>query len=164
MLAQADVDFAGVQGVLGANSPAQQMPTLSKEDYEQMMEYSVQYAAAIQLQQQHYASLNNNSGATTTALANQGFGFDGGNAAMSQGAASKSTADVRDEECAALIPHDPYRRYVGVISNFKDDRGFGWIKCKESVRVYGKDIFIHRGEVGKDLDKRKQRMYIKLKD
>merc|ERR1719240_1612389 len=99
---------------------------------EEMIEahaYAQQYAAAIELQQRHYAALNDISGASTVAAAN----------------------DYMEDRRLPALTHDPYKRYTGILANFKDDRGFGWLKCPEAFKTYGKDVFIHRGDIFKDL-------------
>lgn len=57
----------------------------------------------------------------------------------------------------AFLSHDPSRVFCGVIAKWLDDDGFGFIRCKESQKVYGKDVFLHKAQVGQESDLYKQR-------
>lgn len=52
-------------------------------------------------------------------------------------------ADRRQRE-----PHDPQRRFVGTITKWDDDAGFGFISSWDAYKVYGKDIFVHKAQIG----------------
>merc|ERR1719387_3148317 len=161
-------------GGMGVGADGQQMMTA--DEMAEYHAYAQQYAAAIELQQRHYAQLNSISGASTIAAANMGFQnekktFNPGRP-LTEAEVANSTADVRDlyENDRGdignkqIAGHDPYKRFSGILNNFKDDRGFGWIQSKEACKIYGKDVFVHRGDIAKDLDKRKQRTHVRMKD
>merc|ERR1711924_507881 len=133
---------------------------MSEQEMQEYQEYAQTYVAAIQLQQNHYAALNNISGASTIAASNQGF--DGQQPMnsyspgmqLSHAQATSSPADVREmygqnlgDSHKPIFGHDPYRRHSGILSNFKDDRGFGWLKSSECTKIFGKDVFVHRGDI-----------------
>lgn len=45
-------------------------------------------------------------------------------------------------------PHDPERRFVGTITKWDDDAGFGFISSWDAYKVYGKDVFVHKAQIG----------------
>lgn len=52
-------------------------------------------------------------------------------------------ADRRPRE-----PHDPERRFIGTITKWDDDAGFGFISSWDAYKVYGKDVFVHKAQIG----------------
>lgn len=55
----------------------------------------------------------------------------------------RRTADRRPRE-----PHDPERRFIGTITKWDDDAGFGFISSWDAYKVYGKDVFVHKAQIG----------------
>merc|ERR1719221_184576 len=45
-------------------------------------------------------------------------------------------------------PHDPNRKFVGTITKWDDDAGFGFISSWDAYKVYGKDVFVHKAQIG----------------
>lgn len=52
--------------------------------------------------------------------------------------------------------HDPARRYIGVVNSFKETAGFGFISCPQAFQVYGRDVFLHRSQIGYEVDAQKK--------
>lgn len=52
--------------------------------------------------------------------------------------------------------HDPARRYIGVVNSFKETAGFGFVTCPQAFQVYGRDVFLHRSQVGFEVDAQKK--------
>lgn len=48
--------------------------------------------------------------------------------------------------------HDPSRRYIGMVKHFRDEEGFGFIECPETAKIYSRDVFLHRSQVGHEHD------------
>jgi len=45
-------------------------------------------------------------------------------------------------------PHEAAgRRFRGVLKSFKASSGFGFIDCRETRDIYGRDVFVHKDEV-----------------
>jgi cold shock CspA family protein len=55
----------------------------------------------------------------------------------------RRVADRRPRE-----PHDPERRFIGTITKWDDDAGFGFISSWDAYKVYGKDVFVHKAQIG----------------
>ncbi|CAJ1351689.1 unnamed protein product [Effrenium voratum] len=60
--------------------------------------------------------------------------------------------------------HDPSRRFNGTVRSWNPDGGFGFIVCAESRKVYNKDIFLHKSEIGHEPDLYKLRRRLEFKD
>jgi len=73
------------------------------------------------------------------------------------GGASADNLASRGRGGGPFSSHDPNRRYVGIVTKWMDDEGFGFIGCVDSKKVYGKDVFLHRAQVGNEADLYKQR-------
>lgn len=83
-----------------------------------------------------------------------GVGGGGGGAGPSWGTSSsgsragESRPKERLERGKPREPHDPKRKFTGTITRWDDDSGFGFISSWEAYKVYGKDIFVHKAQVG----------------
>eukprot|EP00928_Gymnodinium_smaydae_P099101 TRINITY_DN9369_c0_g4_i3.p1 TRINITY_DN9369_c0_g4~~TRINITY_DN9369_c0_g4_i3.p1 ORF type:complete len:711 (-),score=144.55 TRINITY_DN9369_c0_g4_i3:425-2314(-) len=123
----------------------------SEELTEKQEEYS-RYAAALQLQ---YAA--------AVAQCTDAAPEDGAAAAGSgRGKPWQNGVEVDDAgrprtKVGAYIRHDPGQRYCGHITKWLDEEGFGFVRCPESQKVYGKDIFLHKAQIGQEADLYKQR-------
>merc|ERR1719482_1526912 len=58
--------------------------------------------------------------------------------------------------------HDPARVFTGVVTKWMDEEGFGFISCMESRRVYRKDVFLHKAQIGQEADLYKQRTKVDI--
>lgn len=47
-----------------------------------------------------------------------------------------------------MIPGVPPGKYVGRIKSFNKEKGFGFIDCPEARSKFGRDVFIHKAQVG----------------
>jgi len=111
---------------------------------EQMAEYA-RYVAALQLQ---YAAVG--TMATTQSAGQPVVG-------MPILAASHG--------CGNPVPtHDPDRRYSGSVFKWDDDQGWGFISCLDARKVYGKDVFLHKAEIGGVADLYRQRTKVDVKN
>lgn len=47
------------------------------------------------------------------------------------------------------MPHGAYwnRQYVGKIRSFNQQKGFGFIDCQDTLRMFGRDVFVHRNQI-----------------
>jgi len=62
----------------------------------------------------------------------------------------------------AFTGHDPSRRFHGQIAKWLDEEGYGFVRCPESQKIYGKDIFLHKAQIGSEADLYKQRTQMGL--
>mmetsp|Transcript_39670 Transcript_39670/g.113278 ORF Transcript_39670/g.113278 Transcript_39670/m.113278 type:complete len:198 (+) Transcript_39670:3-596(+) len=106
---------------------------------EQMQEYA-RYVAAVQLQ---YAAMG--SMAVAQAV--------GHPSALGAGAAARPAAT-----------HDSSRKFTGSVFKWDDDQGWGFISCLDARKVYGKDVFLHKAEIGGVADLYRQRTKIEVKN
>merc|ERR1719356_2274105 len=58
--------------------------------------------------------------------------------------------------------HDPSRRFVGSVFKWDDDAGWGFLSCLEARKVYGKDVFLHKAEIGGVADLYRQRTKVEI--
>lgn len=113
----------------------------AQPDVAQLAEYA-RYVAAVQLQ---YAAV----------AAQYGSGTSGGRQAS-------SVTGTRDG--GPCMGHDPNRRFVGEVFKWDDEQGWGFISCFEARKVYGKDVFIHKAEVGGVADLYRQRTKVEVRN
>ncbi|OLP86641.1 hypothetical protein AK812_SmicGene32233 [Symbiodinium microadriaticum] len=62
------------------------------------------------------------------------------------------------------LVHDPARRFVGTVRSWNADGGFGFIVCADSKKIYSKDIFLHKSEIGHEPDLYKLRKRLEFED
>lgn len=110
------------------------------------------YVAALQMQQ--------------AAIANLGVGADGKAEYSDHPLGPRTTGGqprlgFRNE---VMPPHDPKRRFVGSVFKWDDDAGWGFLSCLDARKVYGKDVFLHKAEIGGVADLYKQRKAIEVKN
>ncbi|CAE8627377.1 unnamed protein product [Polarella glacialis] len=60
--------------------------------------------------------------------------------------------------------HDKTHEFVGSVFKWDDDQGWGFISCLDARKVYGKDVFLHKAEIGGVADLYKQRTKVEVKD
>merc|ERR1719356_962976 len=60
--------------------------------------------------------------------------------------------------------HDPSRRFVGSVFKWDDDAGWGFLSCLDARKIYGKDVFLHKAEIGAVADLYKQRTKVEVKN
>lgn len=99
-------------------------------------------AAAMQLQQNTYSvgtSMVSGEAVGTTASA--------GGAVSSSNPAERSRPRDR-ERGRPREPHDPKRKFIGTITKWDDDAGFGFLSSWDAYKVYGKDVFVHKAQIG----------------
>lgn len=128
---------------------------LTTVDEGQLEEYQ-RMVAALQLQ---YAAMG--------ALGAEAGGTEGGrDAAGPLGllGAPGPGASAGIKTAGAILSHDPHRRYTGSVFKWDDDAGWGFISCIEARKVYGKDVFLHKAEIGGISDLYKQRTKIEIKN
>lgn len=46
-------------------------------------------------------------------------------------------------------PPSPNKEYTGVIKSYNESKGYGFIACEETERLYGRDVFLNKEEVTK---------------
>merc|ERR1712023_628456 len=61
--------------------------------------------------------------------------------------AKSSSADIRDSN--TFVGYNPNVRYTGIVDTW-NGAGYGWIKCPEATRIYGKHIYVHRADASKE--------------
>lgn len=155
-LLQGSVSQEGGQGLTtpqqGAASQQQQLSAgggdqrQGESESEQMAEYN-RYVAALQLQ---YAAI----GASQDQAQSTGSGGDFPTAFASGSRESRGLAQ----------PHDPKRRFTGSVFKWDDDSGWGFISCLDARKVYGKDVFLHKAEIGGVADLYRQRTKVEVKN
>eukprot|EP00927_Polykrikos_kofoidii_P083249 TRINITY_DN8486_c0_g1_i1.p1 TRINITY_DN8486_c0_g1~~TRINITY_DN8486_c0_g1_i1.p1 ORF type:complete len:551 (+),score=124.15 TRINITY_DN8486_c0_g1_i1:124-1776(+) len=130
-------EFLGVQAKAMGDSGN------SDDMMEQQQEYS-RYAAALQLQ-------------FAAAVAQCSDGQPEPSAKPWQSGLEMDSDGRPKKTMGAFVGHDPGRRYFGHITKWLDEEGFGFVRCPESQKVYGKDIFLHKAQIGQEADLYKQR-------
>merc|ERR1719464_507593 len=68
------------------------------------------------------------------------------------------------ERSSTIMSHDPNRRYTGSVFKWDDDQGWGFISCLDARKVYGKDVFLHKAEIGGVADLYRQRTKVEVKN
>merc|ERR1719379_3058688 len=76
---------------------------------------------------------------------------------MGQGGLEIDADGRAKQQLGAYTRHDPNRRFYGTIAKWVDDEGFGFVRCPETTQIYGKDIFLHKAQIGYEADLYKQR-------
>lgn len=76
---------------------------------------------------------------------------------------AESAADPQNPDDVPSA-HDPNRKYEGYVRSWDSDSGFGFIVSSESKRVYNKDIFLHKSEIGSEPDLYKLRRRLTIQD
>merc|ERR1719411_2207928 len=46
------------------------------------------------------------------------------------------------------VPASPGGRYRGRIKSFNAKQGFGFIECPEAHTIFGRDVFLHKAQIG----------------
>mmetsp|Transcript_71921 Transcript_71921/g.166473 ORF Transcript_71921/g.166473 Transcript_71921/m.166473 type:complete len:210 (+) Transcript_71921:323-952(+) len=143
----APVAFAAPSGlghVPGSLAPAglaaTSLATQGSTTPEQMAEYA-RYVAALQLQ---YAAM--------------------GTMAAAQPSVSAPCLMASRERSGPVVSHDPIRRFTGSVFKWDDDQGWGFISCLDARKVYGKDVFLHKAEIGGVADLYRQRTKVEVKN
>mmetsp|Transcript_127955 Transcript_127955/g.220675 ORF Transcript_127955/g.220675 Transcript_127955/m.220675 type:complete len:490 (+) Transcript_127955:126-1595(+) len=80
-------------------------------------------------------------------------------AALAQGAeqveqptTGSAIAPERQLSPGEYLGHDPSRRFTGNVHQWNDEGGYGFILCPDARKIYAKDIFLHRSEIGREAD------------
>merc|ERR1719195_1352056 len=66
------------------------------------------------------------------------------------------------ERSSTIMTHDPNRRFTGSVFKWDEDQGWGFISCLDARKVYGKDVFLHKAEIGGVADLYKQRTKVEV--
>lgn len=129
---------------------------LTTVDSEEMEEYQ-RYVAALQLQ---YAAMGALGAEAAAAAASSDMRAGPGGLLGAPAPGCSSSART----AGSILSHDPHRRYTGTVFKWDDDAGWGFVSCIEARKVYGKDVFLHKAEIGGISDLYKQRTKVEVKN
>jgi len=145
---------AGVTASLPSTLPDAGTPVASAALAALQQAQSAQLARVAQLQQVYAAAGDHASAALVGAYAAAGYDLS----AYLEAAGLPGAAVAND------FVHDPDRRFTGTVRSWNADGGFGFIVSPESRRIYNKDIFLHKSEIGHEPDLYKLRRRLEFKD